>query len=164
MGTLPQIRHRLCRDFPADPFPRNRSDAGVDGQGQGGDGGSQHLPRYLFRNDVFHHRRDDQFQEAMGGRHWQAGRSLHNMSLRLHYMGGSVYCLDVLWRGEAATGCRLITIGAREMEQPKIGEEIRKMEYEPLLPIEKQLIGWSLGIGVVLLGVLVFISRAFLNA
>jgi hypothetical protein len=50
------------------------------------------------------------------------------------------------------------------MEQPKIGEEIRKMEYEPLLPIEKQLIGWSLGIGVVLLGVLVFISRAFLNA
>jgi hypothetical protein len=49
------------------------------------------------------------------------------------------------------------------MEQPKIGEEIRKMEYEPLLPIEKKLIGWSLGIGIVLLIVLVSISRAFLR-
>jgi hypothetical protein len=49
------------------------------------------------------------------------------------------------------------------MEQPKIGEEIRKMEYEPLLPIEKQLIGWSLGIGIVLMLVLAFISHAFLK-
>jgi hypothetical protein len=50
------------------------------------------------------------------------------------------------------------------MEQPKIGEEIQKMAYEPLLPIEKQLIGWSLGIGIVLLVVLTFISRAFLKS
>jgi hypothetical protein len=49
------------------------------------------------------------------------------------------------------------------MEQPKIGEEIRKMEYEPLLPIEKQLIGWSLGIGIVLMLVLAFISPAVLK-
>ena len=49
------------------------------------------------------------------------------------------------------------------MEQPKIGEEIQKMAYEPLLPIEKQLIGWSLGIGIVLLVVLTLISRAFLK-
>lgn len=49
------------------------------------------------------------------------------------------------------------------MKQPKIGEEIRKMEYEPLLPIEKKLIGWSLGIGIVLMVVLVFITRAFLK-
>ena len=49
------------------------------------------------------------------------------------------------------------------MEQPKIGEEIRKMEYEPLLPIEKQLIGWSLGIGIVLLVVLALVSHAFLK-
>lgn len=47
------------------------------------------------------------------------------------------------------------------MEQSKIGEEIRKMEYEPLLPIEKKLIGWSLGLGIVLLVVLVFIAHAF---
>jgi hypothetical protein len=50
------------------------------------------------------------------------------------------------------------------MEQPKIGEEIRKMAQEPLLPIEKQLIAWSFGLGVVLLVVLVFISRAFVKA
>jgi hypothetical protein len=49
------------------------------------------------------------------------------------------------------------------MEQPKIGEEIRKMEYEPLLPVEKQLIGWSLGIGIVLMLVLAFISHAVLK-
>lgn len=49
------------------------------------------------------------------------------------------------------------------MEQPKIGEEIQKMAYEPLLPIEKQLIGWSLGIGIVLLVVLTLVARAFLK-
>ena len=49
------------------------------------------------------------------------------------------------------------------MEQPRVGEEMRKMAYEPLLPIEKQLIGWSFGLGVVLLIVLVFVARAFLR-
>ncbi|MGH7123701.1 MAG: hypothetical protein ACREFI_04965 [Stellaceae bacterium] len=49
------------------------------------------------------------------------------------------------------------------MEQPKVGEEMRKMAHEPLLPIEKKLIGWSFGIGVVLLIVLVFVSKAFLK-
>jgi hypothetical protein len=49
------------------------------------------------------------------------------------------------------------------MEQPKIGEEIQKMAYEPLLPIEKQLIGWSLGIGIVLLVVLTLVAHAFLK-
>jgi hypothetical protein len=47
------------------------------------------------------------------------------------------------------------------MEQPKVGEEMRKMAHEPLLPIEKKLIGWSFGLGVALLIVLVFISKAF---
>ena len=49
------------------------------------------------------------------------------------------------------------------MEQPKISDEIRKMPYEPLLPIEKKLIGWSLGLGIVLLVVLGIISRTFLG-
>jgi hypothetical protein len=49
------------------------------------------------------------------------------------------------------------------MGQPKVGEEIRKMPYEPLLPVEKQLIGWSLGLGIVLMIVLVFVSHAFLK-
>ena len=44
-------------------------------------------------------------------------------------------------------------------EAPKIAEEIKSMEYEPLLPVEKKLIAWSLGIGVALLIILFFVSR-----
>jgi len=47
------------------------------------------------------------------------------------------------------------------MQQPKVGEEIRKMPVEPLLPVEKKLIGWSLGLGIVLLVILIFLTRAF---
>jgi len=43
--------------------------------------------------------------------------------------------------------------------QPRVGEEMRKMAAEPLLPIEKKLIGWSLGLGIVLLVVLTIIAR-----
>jgi hypothetical protein len=50
------------------------------------------------------------------------------------------------------------------MEQPKIAEEMQKMAYEPLLPIEKKLIGWSLGLGIALLIVLLVVARAFLKA
>jgi hypothetical protein len=46
-------------------------------------------------------------------------------------------------------------------EQPKIADEMGKMRHEPLLPIEKKLIGWSLGIGIVLLVVLALLSRMF---
>ncbi|MFI5378729.1 MAG: hypothetical protein ACHRHE_05505 [Tepidisphaerales bacterium] len=44
---------------------------------------------------------------------------------------------------------------------PKIGDELKKMqqEYEPLLPVEKRLIAWSLGIGLTLLAVMYFVSR-----
>jgi hypothetical protein len=37
------------------------------------------------------------------------------------------------------------------MSQPNLREELRSAEVEPLLPIEKKLIGWSLAIGLVLL-------------
>lgn len=47
------------------------------------------------------------------------------------------------------------------MEEPKIAEELRKMEYEPLLPVEKKLIGWSIALGVGLIGLLVWLSRSF---
>ena len=50
------------------------------------------------------------------------------------------------------------------MEQPKIAEEIQRMTYEPLLPVEKKLIGWSLGLGIVLLVVLAVVARVFLKA
>jgi len=45
------------------------------------------------------------------------------------------------------------------MEQLKVGEEMRKMPVEPLLPVEKKLIGWSLGAGLVLLALLVVVNH-----
>jgi hypothetical protein len=47
-------------------------------------------------------------------------------------------------------------------DKPRIGEEIRKMEAEPLLPVEKKLIAWSLILGVVLLAVLVWTGNSSL--
>ncbi len=46
-------------------------------------------------------------------------------------------------------------------EQPKISEEMQKMVHEPLLPIEKKLIAWSLILGIVLLGILIWVSYEF---
>jgi hypothetical protein len=46
-------------------------------------------------------------------------------------------------------------------EQPKLAEELKKMAYEPMLPIEKKLVGWSVGIGVALLVILYFVSATF---
>lgn len=48
--------------------------------------------------------------------------------------------------------------------EPKLSEELQKMPYEPLLPIEKKLILWSLGLGVFLLVVLVWISQTLFRA
>jgi hypothetical protein len=45
------------------------------------------------------------------------------------------------------------------MSQPDIQKELRNAPVEPLLPIEKKLIGWSLGIGLVLLAILVLINH-----
>jgi hypothetical protein len=39
-------------------------------------------------------------------------------------------------------------------DEPKLSDELKKMEYEPLLPVELQLIRWSIGIGIVSLVVL----------
>ena len=44
---------------------------------------------------------------------------------------------------------------------PRVAEELKKMEKEPLLPVEQKLIWYTFGVGVVLLFVLVFISRAY---
>lgn len=46
-------------------------------------------------------------------------------------------------------------------EPPRLADELEKMEYEPLLPVEKKLIAGSLVLGVVLLLVLVWVSYTF---
>ncbi len=51
------------------------------------------------------------------------------------------------------------------MSDPDLREELKKTPAEPLLPIEKKLIGWSLGLGIVLLVVLFLINTLYpLNA
>lgn len=47
------------------------------------------------------------------------------------------------------------------MSQPNIAEELRKAPVEPLLPIEKKLIAWSLSLGLVLLAILAAINHFF---
>jgi hypothetical protein len=47
--------------------------------------------------------------------------------------------------------------------EPDVGEELRRIPYEPLLPAEVKLVVWSLVLGVGLLGVLLWISNTFFN-
>lgn len=44
-------------------------------------------------------------------------------------------------------------------ETPKISEEIKEIKYEPLLPIEKKLIRWSIVTGIGLIVLLYLLSR-----
>ena len=45
------------------------------------------------------------------------------------------------------------------MPESDLHTELRDAEVEPLLPIEKKLIGWSLGIGLTLLVVLAIVNH-----
>jgi hypothetical protein len=45
-----------------------------------------------------------------------------------------------------------------------LDEELARIPYEPLLPVEKKLIAGSLLLGVVLLGLLLWISYTFFPA
>jgi hypothetical protein len=49
------------------------------------------------------------------------------------------------------------------VDEPKISEELEKMPYEPLLPIEKKLVLWSVLLGLFLLGALMFINQALFH-
>jgi len=45
------------------------------------------------------------------------------------------------------------------MPEPNLQQELQNAPCEPLLPVEKRLIGWSLGIGLALLVILLLVSR-----
>jgi putative exporter of polyketide antibiotics len=47
------------------------------------------------------------------------------------------------------------------MSKIDVERELQKAYAEPLLPIEKKLIGWSLGIGVALLVILAIVNHLF---
>jgi hypothetical protein len=42
-----------------------------------------------------------------------------------------------------------------------LADELASIPYEPLLPIEKKLIAWSLILGIALLGLLFWISASY---
>lgn len=50
-----------------------------------------------------------------------------------------------------------------ESEQEAMVTEMKQMEYEPLLPVEKKLITYSIGLGIALLFVFIWMSRTFFN-
>jgi hypothetical protein len=47
---------------------------------------------------------------------------------------------------------------------PEIGEELARIPYEPLLPVEKKLIVYSLLLGAALLGILVWLSYTYFES
>ncbi len=49
-------------------------------------------------------------------------------------------------------------------DKNQLVDELKKMEYEPLLPVEKKLISWSIILGIILLAVLMWISFTFFSA
>jgi hypothetical protein len=66
--------------------------------------------------------------------------------------------VGVLRRREAAAGkLRKETV----MPKVNVADELRNAPVEPLLPIEKKLIGWSLGLGIGLLIVLGIVNHLF---
>lgn len=48
--------------------------------------------------------------------------------------------------------------------EERLAKEMAAMAEEPLLPVEKRLIAWSLGLGVALLGILMWVSLRFFPA
>ncbi|MCC6353229.1 MAG: hypothetical protein IT577_05045 [Verrucomicrobiae bacterium] len=48
--------------------------------------------------------------------------------------------------------------------EERLAKEMAAMGREPLLPVEKRLIAWSLGLGVALLGILMWVGTTFFPA
>jgi len=46
-------------------------------------------------------------------------------------------------------------------EEPRLLEELQKMEYEPLLPVEKKLIAYSIALGILLLFLFIWLSQTY---
>ena len=97
---------------------------------------------------------------------WQAGigrlaAGLCRQPVRLRHLGRPRHFLDLLRRHQAAAGRLRSTPVNAPNPKPDLKTELGNAAYEPLLPIEKKLIGWSLGIGVTLLIGLWIVSKLF---
>ncbi len=51
--------------------------------------------------------------------------------------------------------------GARTETESSIANELANIPNEPFLPVEVKLVGWSLGLGAILLVLLVWVSHTF---
>jgi hypothetical protein len=51
--------------------------------------------------------------------------------------------------------------GLKKEEEQRLKDEMKRMQYEPLLPVEKKLIAMSIGLGIVLLFVFIWMSHTF---
>ena len=67
--------------------------------------------------------------------------------------------MDLLQRHQAAA--RDLNPRRQTLSKIDVQKELEKAHAEPLLPIEKHLIGWSLGIGITLLVILALFNRFF---
>src|SRR6185503_7433459 len=103
-------------------------------------GPGERVPPAVFRADVLLHRLDVGLARALAGGHRQARRRLRRLAVRLRDLGRASHLLDLLQRLEAADRRLELKRNYRmapDNDKPRIGDEIRKMEVEPLLPIEK---------------------------
>ncbi len=157
LAALPEVHPRLRRDLPGRSLPCARYSSGRRLEGARRDRRSQHVQGDLFHPDVLLDRRSVQLQEAVAGGHRQARRRLRNQPVRLRDLGRPADFLVVFQRHQAAVG-RLTVARSISMSQTDIRTELQRAAPEPLLPVEKKLIGFSLGSGLVLLVVLAVIN------
>jgi hypothetical protein len=85
-----------------------------------------------------------------------SGAGLREIKSTFRVSGGHGFLPD---RGKNGLGMQQGR-AASPAEEPNVGKELRQMPAEPLLPVEKKLIGWSLGVGAVLLVILVCATEA----
>ena len=117
----------------------------------------QCVPGHFLHPDFLLDRRAVEFPQIVGGRTRQTGGGLFRLAVRLRHLGRAADFLAVFRRRQTAAG-RLRR--DKQMSQEDLKAEINNA-VEPLLPIEKKLIGWSLGTGVFLLAVLLLLGHYF---
>ena len=136
----------------------------------GRDRRGQHVPRHLLHPDVLLDRRALELPRAVAGGFRQARRGLRRQPVRLRGLGRPVDLVDLLPRRH--TAARQLKIPQSKMydyqelimsqySQSDLREELRTAAVEPLLPVEKKLIAWSLSLGLTLLVVLAAINHFF---
>ncbi|MGC9109164.1 MAG: hypothetical protein ACP5HI_02780 [Caldimicrobium sp.] len=53
---------------------------------------------------------------------------------------------------------------AEEIKKDQLVEELEKMQHDPWLPVESKLVWGCIGLGIILLIVLIWISRYFISS